>query len=143
MVGMFGGIKVPHNFRKRPPFGKILAERLACGDIPQIVHIMAGGGLWDRAQDPSAIAGGCAPLVLDDDWAKYDWPVNGCAVRLEVGGGSIGIEQGVEFARHLITQGASGVILWWLSREDGLPVVVWSDGEVVRLDLEDLRILLS
>ena len=128
---------------KRPPFGKILAARLACGDIPQLVHIMAGRGSWGRAKDQSATAGGCASLVLDCDWAKYTWPVDGCAVRVEVGGGSIGIEQGVEFARHLIAEGATGVILWWLRRDDGLPVVVWSDGEVVRLDLENLRTLLS
>ncbi len=124
---------------KRPPFGKILAERLACGDIPQVVHIMAGGGSWDRAQDDSASAGGCSALVLADDWRECEWPVAMCVVRVEIKRAGLSRPDAIEFARHLISEGAAGVFLWWLDRDDGMPVMVDVDGSASEFEVDDLR----
>ena len=127
-----------------PPFGASLRKALRERRMPSIVHVMAGQGAWDRARDPSAAAGDCAPLVwLDAESGAINWPVQDCAVRIEVGRSGPGLVRCVEEAHRMIDAGATGVMIWWLDRDDGMPVLVRDNGAVKELELEDLRILLG
>lgn len=113
------------------PYMAKLRERQRHGNLPVWVNIHVGVDAWERAKAPPGE--NCLSSVWDG--GRYAWPVRDCFVRVEVDDGpSDG--QCRDFAVDLITQGAAVVVLWWFDR---MPIAYFADGEIVELEISDLR----
>lgn len=115
------------------PYCAALRERLRHGNIPMWVHIHTGLDAWERAKHPNSTAGDCASSVWDG--SGYDWPVQGCFVRVEIDHGP-SVEQCQRFAVELLEQGARVVLLWWF---DKMPQFFCSNGASGELEISDLQ----
>jgi hypothetical protein len=134
---------------KLPPFGRDLAIRLRYGNVPPLVHVLAGPDAWDIARSDAVRFGGCQALVWDGD--DYRWPLEGCIVRFQVSSGP-SVESCIRQARMMCDGGALAVCIWFLFDYDDPgcvqellgefgnvhPLVVRSDG-IHQPSLDEIR----